>query len=294
MLNSRSDFKSTTCSVLLVFISVFLGSCAGTTNLNPSATNKTKQLNQNEIDIDLIAPEFSETAATIDDEGGWNFTTKVTDNIGVKSVTLFYRFQSGQKFFSRQLRSVENGNLFRFQFKFTPTQPIEYFLNASDLAGNSIFRGSEESPLETTENLSATSKANDQVRQYERLDQCKQSSIFGRIPSEIYATKRTVRRNGKNIPESIARNINLNDGRFYLYSKWQRSPVGEFKIKGYLYDGEDRLVHEANWEIESSGLGYTTWLNYTPKITDAEGEWIYVVCIDRERQAMVKFRGFRK
>ena len=99
---------------------------------------------------DLIAPtvDHEPIGGTIPPGENYQIAVKVTDNVGVKSVLLFYR-TIGAANYSRVLLSKSEGDIYKTQFPVeTVAAPgIEYYIQAEDLAGNTLLHGYSFSPL---------------------------------------------------------------------------------------------------------------------------------------------------
>jgi len=101
-------------------------------------------------DIDLFAPVVRHEAPsqTINSGSSLTLKAKVMDNIGINEVNLFYRTAGEKTFSSMKMKSTEGGN-------YTATMPkehlstpgFEYYIQATDQAGNISMRGLSVSPL---------------------------------------------------------------------------------------------------------------------------------------------------
>lgn len=101
--------------------------------------------------VDLIAPTVAHTPGSAPLSSGKPavFQALVTDNAGVESVTLFYRAQGSQVFQRKPMERVGSSDMYRATLsRDAVTQPgLEYYLQASDLVGNILLRGSSFSPF---------------------------------------------------------------------------------------------------------------------------------------------------
>jgi hypothetical protein len=98
---------------------------------------------------DLVAPEIDSPPVTEKFSLGERPTIRatVTDNVGVKSVTIFYR-DKGETEFQRKEMARESGT-----DEYSVTLPeimapgVEYYIQATDQAGNSLLHGHTFAPL---------------------------------------------------------------------------------------------------------------------------------------------------
>jgi hypothetical protein len=100
---------------------------------------------------DLIAPEVSHEVIPGTLEAGSSVQIKatVTDNVGVKSVTLFYRTKGEEEYKRISMNRIGETNEYAVTLgKKDLVEPgIEYYIQAMDLAGNSLLHGYSFSPL---------------------------------------------------------------------------------------------------------------------------------------------------
>lgn len=100
---------------------------------------------------DLIAPEVSHEVIPGSLEAGSSVQIKatVTDNVGVKSVTLFYRTKGAQDYKRAIMNRIDDTDEYAVTLgKDDLVAPgIEYYIQAMDLAGNSVLQGYSFSPL---------------------------------------------------------------------------------------------------------------------------------------------------
>ncbi|MFV2057250.1 MAG: hypothetical protein ACC707_12330 [Thiohalomonadales bacterium] len=100
---------------------------------------------------DLVAPEITHEPLTKNIKAGASQQIKATvsDNVGVKTVTLFYRTK-GSKDYKRinmnQLKDTDD-YVATFGLEDTIAPGIEYYIQAVDLAGNALLYGYSFSPL---------------------------------------------------------------------------------------------------------------------------------------------------
>jgi hypothetical protein len=100
---------------------------------------------------DLVAPEVSHEVIPGTLEAGSSVQIKatVTDNVGVKSVTLFYRTKGEEEYKRVAMNRIGETNEYAVTLgKKDLVEPgIEYYIQAMDLAGNSLLHGYSFSPL---------------------------------------------------------------------------------------------------------------------------------------------------
>jgi hypothetical protein len=100
---------------------------------------------------DLIAPEVSHTVIPDTLEAGSSVQIKatVTDNVGVKAVTLFYRTKGEEVYKRISMNRIDETDEYAVTLgKEELVEPgIEYYIQAMDLAGNTLLHGYSFSPL---------------------------------------------------------------------------------------------------------------------------------------------------
>ena len=100
---------------------------------------------------DLVAPEVSHEVIPDSLEAGSSVQIKatVTDNVGVKSVTLFYRTKGEEDYKRTSMNRIGETNEYAVTLgKEELVEPgVEYYIQAMDLAGNSLLHGYSFSPL---------------------------------------------------------------------------------------------------------------------------------------------------
>jgi len=117
---------------------------------------------------DLIAPVIKHTFIEKDIYSGQQIDVKatVTDNVGVKNVTLFYRDKNAAEF--KRLKMNRDLDSFIYTAQLTATNPpgLEYYIQATDLGGNTLLFGYSFSPLtiavlpEAVDNIAASDNSN--------------------------------------------------------------------------------------------------------------------------------------
>jgi hypothetical protein len=112
---------------------------------------------------DLIAPEISHEVIpdTLEAGSSAQFKATVTDNTGVKSVTLFYRTKGEEEYKRISMNRIGETDEFAVTLaKNDLAEPgVEYYIQAMDLAGNSLMYGHSAFPLAINVAAPATPKA---------------------------------------------------------------------------------------------------------------------------------------
>jgi hypothetical protein len=100
---------------------------------------------------DLVAPEVSHEVIpdTLEPGSSVQIKATVTDNVGVKSVILFYRTKGEEEYKRTNMNRIGETDDFAVTLgKEEMVVPgIEYYIQAMDLAGNSLLHGYSFSPL---------------------------------------------------------------------------------------------------------------------------------------------------
>lgn len=100
---------------------------------------------------DLIAPEiFHEMkSGTLQAGSTITISAKVTDNVGVKSVNLFYRLKGSQQYQRSDMTRIGDSDQYQTTLgqEVIAAPGIEYYIEASDLSGNTLQHGFPYSPL---------------------------------------------------------------------------------------------------------------------------------------------------
>jgi hypothetical protein len=103
---------------------------------------------------DLIAPEVSHEAikSTLEEGASLQLRAMVTDNVGVKSVTLYFRVIGSVNYKSVNMQRIGKSDEYAVTLgKQELVIPgIEYYIQAFDLAGNSLLHGYSFSPLKVS------------------------------------------------------------------------------------------------------------------------------------------------
>jgi len=99
---------------------------------------------------DLIAPDVTLLSEATSVRPGENFTLKVLakDNVGVKSVVLFYRSIGSQNYIRKTMFN-DQGDQYSIELtaKELAAPGIEYYIQAEDLSGNTLLHGYSFSPM---------------------------------------------------------------------------------------------------------------------------------------------------
>ena len=109
--------------------------------------------------LGLQAPDIEPPAILFDpgsteiEEGIKTFTARVTDNVGVERVTLYFKGTNDVAFKPREMkRSRTDPDIYSVDLSIDPviSDKLEIYLRADDVSGNSIFEGQKFSPLAYT------------------------------------------------------------------------------------------------------------------------------------------------
>ncbi len=98
---------------------------------------------------DLIAPVIEHAPIEKDIYAGQQVDIKatVTDNVGVKNVILFYRDANVTEFKRLKMNRDLDSFVYTAQLTATDSPGLEYYIQATDLAGNTLLFGYSFSPL---------------------------------------------------------------------------------------------------------------------------------------------------
>jgi hypothetical protein len=100
---------------------------------------------------DLVAPEIIQETyvQSVAPDSDHEIMVKVTDDVGVKQVTLYYRVIGESDYKRRTMQKVglTDDYLGRVNADEIRAPGIEYYIQAMDLAGNTLLHGYEFSPL---------------------------------------------------------------------------------------------------------------------------------------------------
>jgi len=98
---------------------------------------------------DLIAPVIEHTPIEKDIYVGEqiNVAATVTDNVGVGNVILFYRDANATEFKRLKMNRDLDSFIYTTQLTATDSPGLEYYIQATDLAGNTLLFGYSFSPL---------------------------------------------------------------------------------------------------------------------------------------------------
>jgi len=102
--------------------------------------------------IDLIAPEISSPniAQELYSDEPANIQAMVTDNEGVKNVTLFYRNIGASDFKSAEMERSTETDIYSIKLTDISEPGVEYYIQATDLSGNAISHGHSIAPFTIT------------------------------------------------------------------------------------------------------------------------------------------------
>ena len=100
---------------------------------------------------DLVAPKITQEVykQTIASGSDHEITVKVTDNVGVNSVILYFRDMGQEEYNRRIMQRVGQSDNFQARISADEIKPpgIEYYIEAMDLAGNRVLHGAGFQPL---------------------------------------------------------------------------------------------------------------------------------------------------
>ena len=100
---------------------------------------------------DLIAPKITQEKydQTISPGSNHNIKVSVSDNVGVKQVTLYYRIIGSSDYNRRTMERVKKTDRYIVAINANEIKSpgIEYYIQAVDLAGNTLLHGYSFSPI---------------------------------------------------------------------------------------------------------------------------------------------------
>ncbi len=100
---------------------------------------------------DLIAPEISQDKYqdTVSPGSDHEIKVKVTDNVDVKQVTVYYRIIGKGDYKHQSMQRIDQSDHFitKIDADDIKTPGIEYYIQAQDFAGNTLLHGHSFSPL---------------------------------------------------------------------------------------------------------------------------------------------------
>ena len=109
---------------------------------------------------DLVAPQITQEIyeQTVAPDSDHRIMVKVTDDFGVKQVTLYYRTIGTGEYQRRTMQRISTSDNYYATISADEIrQPgIEYYIQAMDLAGNTLLHGADFSPLSVKLEPSAT------------------------------------------------------------------------------------------------------------------------------------------
>ena len=116
---------------------------------------------------DLVAPEITQEKYidTVKTGADHQITVTVTDNVGVKQVTLYYRTIGTEEYKRKSMDNIVNTDDYHTTIKSDQIKApgVEYYVQAMDNAGNTLLHGYSFSPLsvKTTNGDAATVASGD-------------------------------------------------------------------------------------------------------------------------------------
>ena len=116
---------------------------------------------------DLVAPEITQEKYidTVKTGADHQITVTVTDNVGVKQVTLYYRIIGTEEYKRKSMDNIVNTDDYHATIKSDQIKApgVEYYVQAMDNAGNTLLHGYSFSPLsvKTTNGDAATVASGD-------------------------------------------------------------------------------------------------------------------------------------
>lgn len=100
---------------------------------------------------DLVAPEITQEKYidTVKTGADHQITVTVTDNVGVKQVTLYYRNIGTEEYKRKSMDNIVNTDDYHATLKSDQIKApgVEYYIQAMDNAGNTLLHGYSFSPL---------------------------------------------------------------------------------------------------------------------------------------------------
>ena len=103
---------------------------------------------------DLVAPEITQQKYinTVKQGADHVITVTVTDNVGVKQVTLYYKTIGAEDYQRRSMDNISNTDDYHITINSDQITPpgLEYYVQAMDNAGNTVLHGYSFSPLSVT------------------------------------------------------------------------------------------------------------------------------------------------
>ncbi len=135
---------------------------------------------------DLIAPQISHEPPQENVRAGSSQQIKatITDNVGIKTVTLFYRHIGSENYKRIQMNKADSSDEYVATLGFEETQEpgIEYYIQAVDLAGNALLHGYSFSPLKIgiAPEIGASDKITAQVStDFSATEQVEKEEVLG-------------------------------------------------------------------------------------------------------------------
>lgn len=100
---------------------------------------------------DLVAPKITQEKYidTVEKNKSHEITVTVKDNVAVKQVILYYRVIGTEQYSSQIMQNIKGSDEYIVTIKSDEIKPpgVEYYIQAADLAGNTLLHGYSFSPL---------------------------------------------------------------------------------------------------------------------------------------------------
>ena len=98
--------------------------------------------------LDIVAPEISTIKVPDKVYAGSELKMEInaSDDLGIKSVVVYFRQKGGKQYTKLEMTHDPNTNKYFLVIKNIPSEGVEYYVEAIDLAGNLVRNGQEVSP----------------------------------------------------------------------------------------------------------------------------------------------------
>ena len=100
---------------------------------------------------DLVAPKITQEkyVDTVESHKSHEITVTVVDNVAVKQIILYYRVIGTDQYSTQVMQNIKDSDEYIVTIKSDAIKPpgIEYYIQATDLAGNTLLHGYSFSPL---------------------------------------------------------------------------------------------------------------------------------------------------
>ncbi len=136
---------------------------------------------------DLVAPVITqpEYTATVKEGENHVIDVRVTDNMAVKQVVLYYRTIGGKNYQRKLMSNIKKTDRYRISISADKIKKpgLEYYIQAVDVAGNTLLHGYSFSPLSVKvvanyENIASSTAASKAVSEIESDDSIFTSKWF--------------------------------------------------------------------------------------------------------------------